>query len=320
MGTHKPHSARQRPPPPTPTNMESYRHSNDQVADDKSNVLAAVSTFFMTQSGAKDAKTPTVAEAKLTFTDLNLPLMAALTAKQTKIAASTAAKYVGLIKVLKTKAKKDIKDKTTLTTEEEKTKIADFDKMDEAAKAAKETEFATEQKAIEEAHAATMKSFKATIKAMKTAMKDTTEEKAKESLSLEQAAALLKAAKLHKGTFVFNADKSIDFFVQGEDTKDATKDAVQFQLGWIESAQNMLPSKETAQKAGFYGGIVSAILGLVAYFKDTILKTVGVSTPAVESGMSMMSIALIVMLVAVVGALALHMSTDGGIGEIFPEF
>merc|ERR1711957_147110 len=163
--------------------MESYRHSNDQVADDKSNVLAAVSTFFMTQSGAKDAKTPTVAEAKLTFTDLNLPLMAALTAKQTKIAASTAAKYVGLIKVLKTKAKKDIKDKTTLT--------------------------------IEEAHAATMKSFKATIKAMKTAMKDTTEEKAKESLSLEQAAALLKAAKLHKGTFVFNADKSIDFFVQG---------------------------------------------------------------------------------------------------------
>lgn len=274
----------------------------------------------MTQSGAKDAKTPTVAEAKLTFTDLNLPLMAALTAKQTKIAASTAAKYVGLIKVLKTKAKKDIKDKTTLTTEEEKTKIADFDKMDEAAKAAKETEFATEQKAIEEAHAATMKSFKATIKAMKTAMKDTTEEKAKESLSLEQAAALLKAAKLHKGTFVFNADKSIDFFVQGEDTKDATKDAVQFQLGWIESAQNMLPSKETAQKAGFYGGIVSAILGLVAYFKDTILKTVGVSTPAVESGMSMMSIALIVMLVAVVGALALHMSTDGGIGEIFPEF
>merc|ERR1712166_1453278 len=83
---HKPHSARQRPPPPTPTNMESYRHSNDQVADDKSNVLAAVSTFFMTQSGAKDAKTPTVAEAKLTFTDLNLPLMAALTAKQTKIA------------------------------------------------------------------------------------------------------------------------------------------------------------------------------------------------------------------------------------------
>merc|ERR1711957_959801 len=212
MGTHKPHSARQRPPPPTPTNMESYRHSNDQVADDKSNVLAAVSTFFMTQSGAKDAKTPTVAEAKLTFTDLNLPLMAALTAKQTKIAASTAAKYVGLIKVLKTKAKKDIKDKTTLTTEEEKTKIADFDKMDEAAKAAKETDFATE------------------------------------SLSLEQAAALLKAAKLHKGTFVFNADKSIDFFVQGEDTKDATKDAVQFQLGWIESAQNMLPSKETAQK------------------------------------------------------------------------
>merc|ERR1711957_268603 len=151
MGTHKPHSARQRPPPPTPTNMESYRHSNDQVADDKSNVLAAVSSFFMTQSGAKDAKTPTVAEAKLTFTDLNLPLMAALTAKQTKIAASTAAKYVGLIKVLKTKAKKDIKDKTTLTTEEEKTKIADFDKMDEAAKAAKETEFATEQKAIEEA-------------------------------------------------------------------------------------------------------------------------------------------------------------------------
>merc|ERR1712166_542174 len=145
MGTHKPHSARQRPPPPTPTNMESYRHSNDQVADDKSNVLAAVSTFFMTQSGAKDAKTPTVAEAKLTFTDLNLPLMAALTAKQTKIAASTAAKD------------------------------------------AKETEFATEQKAIEEAHAATMKSFKATIKAMKTAMKDTTEEKAKESLSLEQA-------------------------------------------------------------------------------------------------------------------------------------
>merc|ERR1712166_1134132 len=134
---HKPHSARQRPPPPTPTNMESYRHSNDQVADDKSNVLAAVSTFFMTQSGAKDAKTPTVAEAKLTFTDLNLPLMAALTAKQ--------------------------------------------------------TEFATEQKAIEEAHAATMKSFKATIKAMKAAMKDTTEEKAKESLSLEQAAALLKA-------------------------------------------------------------------------------------------------------------------------------
>merc|ERR1712166_58224 len=101
---HKPHSARQRPPPPTPTNMESYRHSNDQVADDKSNVLAAVSTFFMTQSGAKDAKTPTVAEAKLTFTGLNLPLMAALTAKQTKIAASTAAKYVGLIKVLKTKA------------------------------------------------------------------------------------------------------------------------------------------------------------------------------------------------------------------------
>merc|ERR1712195_236404 len=165
MGTHKPHSARQRPPPPTPTNMESYRHSNDQVADDKSNVLAAVSTFFMTQSGAKDAKTPTVAEAKLTFTDLNLPLMAALTAKQTKIAASTAAKYVGLIK------------------------------------APKETDFAAEQKAIEEAHAATMKSFKATIKAMKTAMKDTTEEKAKESLSLEQAAALLKAAKLHKGTF-----------------------------------------------------------------------------------------------------------------------
>merc|ERR1711957_760098 len=181
---HKPHSARQRPPPLTPTNMESYRHSNDQVADDKSNVLAAVSTFFMTQSGAKDAKTPTVAEAKLTFTDLNLPLMAALTAKQTKIAASTAAKYVGLIKVLKTKAKKDSKDKTTLTTEEEKTKIADFDKMDDAAKAAKETEFATEQKLIEEAHAATMKSFKATIKAMKTAMKDTTEEKAKESLSL----------------------------------------------------------------------------------------------------------------------------------------
>merc|ERR1712166_266048 len=286
---HKPHSARQRPPPPTPTNMESYRHSNDQVADDKSNVLAAVSTFFMTQSGAKDAKTPTVAGAKLTFTDLNLPLMAALTAKQTKIAASTAAKYVGLIKVLKTKAKKDSKDKTTLTTEEEKTKIADFEKMDEAAKAAKETEFATEQKA-------------------------------KESLSLEQAAALLKAAKLHKGTFVFNADKSIDFFVQGEDTKDATKDAVQFNLGWIESAQNMLSSKEKAQKVGFYAGIVSAILGLVAYFKDTILKTVGVSTPAVESGMSMMTIALIVMLVAVVGALALHMSTDGGIGEIFPEF
>merc|ERR1712195_178885 len=185
MGTHKPHSARQRPPPPTPTNMESYRHSNDQVADDKSNVLAAVSTFFMTQSGAKDAKTPTVAEAKLTFTDLNLPLMAALTAKQTKIAASTAAKYVGLIKVLKTKAKKDIKDKTTLTTEEEKTKIADFDKMDDAAKAAKETDFATE-------------------------------EKAKESLSLEQAAALLKAAKLHKGTFVFNADKSIDFSLEGD--------------------------------------------------------------------------------------------------------
>merc|ERR1711957_817520 len=192
MGTHKPHSARQRPPPPTPTNMESYRHSNDQVADDKSNVLAAVSSFFMTQSGAKDAKTPTVAEAKLTFTDLNLPLMAALTAKQTKIAASTAAKYVGLIKVLKTKAKKDIKDKTTLTTEEEKTKIADFDKMDEAAKAAKETEFATEQKAIEEAHAATMKSFKATIKAMKTAMKDTTEEKAKESLCHSRPRRLLQ--------------------------------------------------------------------------------------------------------------------------------
>merc|ERR1712166_454073 len=211
MGTHKPHSARQRPPPPTPTNMESYRHSNDQVADDKSNVLAAVSTFFMTQSGAKDAKTPTVAEAKLTFTDLNLPLMAALTAKQTKIAASTAAKYVGLIKVLKTKAKKDIKDKTTLTTEEEKTKIADFDKMDEAAKAAKETDFATEQKAIEEAHAATMKSFKATIKAMKTAMKDLTDEKA--------------------------------------------KDSVQLKLGWIESAQNMLPSKEDATYAGAAVGI-----------------------------------------------------------------
>jgi len=300
--------------------MESYRLPIDQAADDKSNLLAAVSTFFMANKDKQD---------QITFAKLDTGMTSALNAKITVLqnAATSATPYAAMIAVIK-----GIPD--TERSTEQSTMVSDYDDIDKETddavkrtkKADLETEFKETLKERKEALQEVVKSLvelqkdlkeekRLALKDMKNG-KDKTE-KTKE-IEAKQKDQLLSFAKDQACIFFYKRDATIQVLTDADEDKRAIKDADEIKKSYGESLSGFFKNKMPAatMKNGAIGAAGVGVIAAIATYFNQLKQFAGVVTPAPETGYSYMTIALFALLAIVVLGLIVDNTVEGGVESL----